>query len=257
VKGKNMTQLTLAEEFVNSGMGWNRQKQTASVNSRKNYRNHLQQFGLFLEKRGKSVEAVNDEDIDEYLADMKRRGYQLNTIAVKMAALSSYFKWLKHTGAITHCPTIKSQPHFPGIHKKVPDAVLSALFMKISGDGFKEVRDTAMIALIAFCGFKTEQVVALNLGDIDAENDRIKGMPMNGISGSITKYTLQRGSGEPKEPLFVNKHAKRITARSLRRHLSKYLEDLNISETYSTRDLQHTFRCKQEEAKTIKSEELC
>jgi len=245
-KGHEMTQLTLVEEFVSSGMGWNRKKQSVSVNSRKSYKNHLKQFEVFLEKCGKTVADVKDEDIQAYIDDMVQRGFQPNTVAVKIAALSSYFKWMKHKGAITHHPEIKSQPHYPGIHKKIPDDVLDALFSKINGDSFKEIRDTAMISLIAFGGFKTEQVVALNVSDVSWTDQTIKGEPMTGIADALNRYALKRQAASPDDPFFINKHQQRISARSLRRHLCKYLDALGLDETYSTRDLQHTYRCRQQ-----------
>lgn len=248
-----MTQTLLIEEFVTTGLGW-KQKNCSAKNSQKNYRNHLKQFEIFLAKREKTIHTVENEDIEQYIAELKRLGYQPNTIAVKVSSVSSYFKWMKHKGTITHIPFIKQQPHFFGVHKKVPDQALDAVFGSISGDSLKETRDTAMISLIAYLGLKTEAVVALNMEDIDLLQKTVKGKPAKSVHRQLQKYIWAREKNgiptDPDAPLFVNKHKNRISGRSLRRHLCKCFADVK-SPVYSTRDLQHTYKCKNPKPKGI------
>jgi len=178
------------------------------------------------------------------IAELKQLGYQLNTIAVKVSSVSSYFKWMKHKEIITHIPVIKQQPHYYGMHKKVPDQALDAVFSSINGETLKETRDTAMISLIAYLGFKTEAVVALNVGDIDL---LLKDKSAKSVHQQLQKYIWAREKNQlpadTNAPFFANKHKNRISGRSLRRHLCKYFGDTK-GNIYSTRDLQHTYECK-------------
>ncbi|MHA2279955.1 MAG: tyrosine-type recombinase/integrase [Promethearchaeota archaeon] len=242
------------EEFVTTGISW---KKPVAENSRKNYRNHLLQFERFLDNRGKNVTdgTVDEKDIADYIEHMQKQGFQPNTLAVKVAAVNSYFKWLEHKGSIVHRPKIKSMSHQTGQHQKIDDKVLEQVFEAVDTSGQSGARDVAMLSLIAFCGFKTEEVVALNISNIDLLNSRIKtakGMHFIGYANSVvdrlTHYQDLRNElkpdPNPEDPFFLNKYGQRISGRSLRRHLQRYLAAANVHK-FSTRDMQHTFKERQ------------
>ena len=230
------------EKFVKDGFGWT----IPSPNSSKNYLNHIRQFERFLSQRGKRADdgSVSTEDIQDYIDHMKSK-FRQNSVATKMAAVSSYFKWLKKEGVITHYPTIKSQPRIPIQHKIIPHFAMDKLTKLKEAKAPRKIRDAAMIALITRCGYRSESVVTINLGDVDCETRKIGWSPAPRAFPEIANYyNLRVAMGRElvtmESPFFLNKHNKRISSRSMRRHIQKIISDTTGMDHFTMRDLQYT-----------------
>lgn len=249
------------EEFVNTGFAWGGPK---SVHSQKSYRNHITQFEKFLESRGKTATdgTVNEGDIVEYIAHLKAK-YAPNTVAVKVASVKSYFKWLKKSGKLVHSPTIKSQKSVIPVKVHVDDSYIDAIMHSLNDNTAKSKRDLAMLSLIAHCGFKTEKVTAINNEDMDFDKKTIAGHCFQESFDHVAAYAALKTSGDvefkptPEElsstkpiqvPFFLNKHGRRISARSFRRHLGFYRAKVGAPK-FTTRDLRHTWLRKQVQKK--------
>lgn len=251
------------EQFVTTGFGWG----NAAPNSKKSYRRHVTQFEEFLQTHDKTAAdgSVNEEDIARYLDHLKSK-YAPNTVAVKIASVKSYFKWLKKIGKLTHIPTIRSQKTVIPERVHVEDGHIKSIMGLLHGDSSKSQRDRAMLSLIADCGFRTEEVVAINNEDIDFKEGTICGRNARQALSYLVDYartkisenlTWNAETVDPntvvKVPFFLNKHGQRISSRSFRRHLNHYREKLGLP-VFSTRDLRHTWFEKQKahsEAATI------
>lgn len=235
------------EQFVTTGFGWSKPAET----SQKNYRNHISQFERFLQSRNKTAKdgTVGDEDITDYIDALKSK-YQPNTVAVKVAAIKSYFKWLRKTGSLTHCPYIRSQKSVKPEHKELDDAAVMSIIQNLRGESINKKRDLAMFSLIIFCGFKTEQVVAVNVEDIDFEECSIKvDNEKKNVKAAIHELLFyadakekmratwtSQSTSDNKEPFFLNKNGHRITGRSLRRRIEDCMKG-----QYQMRDLRNTY----------------
>lgn len=238
------------ERFVEAGFGWPK----PSPNSQKCYRNHISQFEDFLKSRNKTAsdETVTDQDILDYIEQLKSK-YSPNTVATKVAAIKSYFKWLTKQGLI-HKPIIQSQKNVKSIHKELSNSDLETVIKHFAGDGLYTRRDSAMFSLVIYCGFKTGEVVTVNTEDIDFENAEItvkkQKCSFRAAFKEIKTYAddkLQKGfhwkpllidgfAKDEKEPFFLSKRHLRIGARSLRRRLMA-----SMSATHNMRDLRHTY----------------
>ena len=117
-------------------------------------------------------------------------------------------------------------------------------------------RDRAMLETLYSTGVRVSELVALNIGDVDAaagqlrvrgkgRKERITPISQTALA-SIHKYLEQRNA-DPRnsafdpEPLFVNKHGKRLSTRSVRRKLDKYLAMCGLDPSISPHTLRHTF----------------
>lgn len=234
------------EKFVTTGFG----RKNPAPNSQKNYRNHISQFEGFLKDRNKAASdgTVTDQDVSDYLEYLKAK-YQQNTVAVKIAAVKSYFKWLKKEGALTHYPEIRSQRGVKVDHKELKASDLDAIVKTITGTDLYKQRDLATFSLIVYCGFKTSEVVATNVEDVAFDTGIITigegSRPFRAAFAEMAAYKAGKfresswkapedGSDE-KEPFFLNKHSLRISTRSVRRRL------LGKSTQHTMRDLRHTY----------------
>lgn len=129
----------------------------------------LKYYRITIEKMkkslGKNVRAITTDDLRHYLAD-----YQRNSNASKMSIdnirrnLSSYFNWLEDENYILKSPVRR-------IHKiKTTTAVKEAYSddeMERLRDYCTEIRDLALVDMLASTGMRIGELVQLNIEDID------------------------------------------------------------------------------------------
>jgi integrase/recombinase XerC len=111
-------------------------------------------------------------------------------------------------------------------------------------------RDRAIIETIYAAGLRISETVALNIEDLDefSEVVRIEGKgkkerlcPLGSMAVEAIGHYLKMRRGVRSGPLFVNKHGSRISARSVRRKLDKYLLAAGIDPGVSPHTLRHSF----------------
>lgn len=110
------------------------------------------------------VENITTDDLRKYLADYKNRsGASKTTIDNIRRVLSSFFSWLEDEGYILKNPVRR-------IHKiktrKVVKEVLSDENFEILRDNCGNIRDLAMIELLASTGIRVGELVNLNIEDV-------------------------------------------------------------------------------------------
>jgi integrase/recombinase XerC len=116
-------------------------------------------------------------------------------------------------------------------------------------------RDRAILETLYSTGIRVSEVVGINRADVDIERQQIiirgKGrrervVPLGVHAlGSIGKYLTmiesERGPLAPTSPLFVNKHGTRLSSRSVRRKVAKYLEQAGLDPDISPHTIRHSF----------------
>jgi integrase/recombinase XerC len=104
-------------------------------------------------------------------------------------------------------------------------------------------------------GIRVSELVGINFGDIDETGQAIiirgKGrkeriVPLGSHAMSAIEHYLQiMGShnvtNATGEPVFINKHNTRLSTRSVRRNVSKYLEQVGLDPEISPHTLRHSF----------------
>src|SRR5580700_9937166 len=193
-----------------------------------NYGNDLQQFVTFLTPPGTEtpkLSQVNHHMIREYVAHLHDTGLEKSSIARKLAALRSFFKYCVREGRLNENPArLVATPKLP---KRVP-AVLSAEEMngflnqlspsgKVAGhgdrrktqrdksgaavkrlgispgipeDGLLLPRDRAILELLYAAGLRVSELTGLNLADMD-QRDQILRVRGKGNKERIVPYGAQ------------------------------------------------------------------
>ena len=115
-------------------------------------------------------------------------------------------------------------------------------------------RDKSMLECMYSTGIRVSELVGLNLEDMDfsgavirvrgkGRKERLAPMGQSAIA-SIQKYLALRGGmvkdALPTGPLFVNKHGQRLSTRSVRRKLDKYLIEAGLDPDISPHTLRHS-----------------
>jgi integrase/recombinase XerD len=136
------------------------------------YQGDLAQLLEYLGQQDKAAwEQVTEEDITNYLFHLRQREYATSTITRKMAALSSFFGFLKVQEIVADDPT--SNVSLPQARRASTGEVLSEqeveqLLAHIAQDETpRGLRDQVLLGLMAKVGFRPSQLMALDLDDVD------------------------------------------------------------------------------------------
>ena len=219
-------------------------------------------------------------DMRAFLAALRSAGYSKSTVARKLATLRSFYKSLIRRGKLDTSPvavvrTPKKDKRLPScLDEAQVEALLSApaeaaqAAAPDNGGGrpivvLLSMRDTAILETIYSAGLRISELVGLNDEDIEPIGGtlRVRGkgkieriVPLGSkAADAIEAYLDQRGrafSAAPGQaakaagqgrPLFVNKHGGRITARSVRRNLGKYIRHAALPADVTPHTHRHSF----------------
>ena len=200
--------------------------------------------------------AVRVPQVRAYLAVMRAAGLAKSTMARKLAAMRSFYKFLVRTGRLPASPV--SAVRTPRQDKRLPKCLdvqqIDALMNAPDADTFLGSRDRAMLETIYSAGLRVSEAVAIDIEDLDefASAVRIRGKGKKERLGSlgakareaIDHYLAKRSAAfgrARKGPLFVSKSGGRISARSVRRKLDKHLQQAGIALRVSPHSLRHSF----------------
>jgi len=195
--------------------------------------------------------SVGPLEVRAMLAVLRNSGLSKSTMARKLAAIRSFYRFLVKIGKLEASPV--SVVRTPRQDKRLPKCLdiqqVEALLAAPDITTLLGARDRAIIETIYAAGLRVSEAVALNIEDLDefSEVVRIEGKgkkerlcPLGSMAvEAIGHYLRMRRvrSG----PLFVNKHGSRISDRSVRRKLDKYLLAAGIDPGVSPHTLRHSF----------------
>ena len=190
-------------------------------------------FDASMEHVEKLLLNANAEDVRNYLQFMRENNYSRATMARKLATLRSFFKFLNKRGMTSNNPmlTIRTPKQEKRLPKFMTEEQISLLLHTPDDAELLGARDKAMLEAMYSTGMRVSELVGLNTEDLDftAGVIRVRGkgrkerMTPIGQSalGAIEKYIAMRKGAfpqqEPAMPLFINKHGRRLSTRSVRR----------------------------------------
>ena len=205
---------------------------------------------------GARLLAIEPMEIRAFLAMMRNSGYSKATVARKLASLRSLYKYLVRQGHLATSPV--SVIRTPRQDKRLPKCLdikqIEGLLSAPDATTLLGCRDRAILETIYSAGLRISELVALNVEDLDefGEALRIRGKgkkerlaPLGGCAiTALRDYIQMRADDAGRDPqgaLFVNRNGQRLTDRSIRRKLDKYLQAAGISTTVSPHVLRHSF----------------
>ncbi|TFG93492.1 MAG: tyrosine recombinase XerC [Syntrophobacterales bacterium] len=232
-----------------------------SYHTRRSYLSDLGQFRAFLLESG--VDKPCDVDqlvIRAFLASLYRGKTKKVTVSRKMASLRAFFKFLLREGVIRYNPAQMVQA--PKTEKYLPsflsiDEVFSLLKVKFEPD-VSGLRDRAIIEFLYSAGVRVSELTGLNVTDVDFSGGlaKVRGkgrkeriIPVGGPALSALRAYIdgraETGNNNTeaygKSPLFFNRSGSRLTPRSVRQIIDKYITLSGIGKKISPHALRHTF----------------
>ncbi len=202
---------------------------------------------------------VDANDARSYLTYLNERAYSKATIARKLATLRSFYKYLVKTNRCSANPLIAIRT--PKQEKKLPRFLeyeeVKRLLETPPTDSWLGARDRAILETLYSTGVRVSELVALNMDDIDflsevihirgkGKKERITPISSSALQ-AIQHYMeyrnkrAQNNSHFDSKVLFVNKHGHRLSTRSVRRKMDKYLKMAGLDPAISPHTLRHSF----------------
>jgi site-specific recombinase XerD len=133
-----------------------------------------EQILIFSSSVNKSLNAISIHDVDNYLALMGRHGWSRRSLRTLASALRSFFSYTQARGLSKDiAKAIQAPPLYAqeGLPLGPTWEQVQQLVASISGDTITELRDRAIVLLLATYGLRAGEVSAIQLDDIDWEGD--------------------------------------------------------------------------------------
>jgi integrase/recombinase XerC len=231
-----------------------------SPHTLRSYALDISQFLEFFQehREGASLKEVTYPDLRAFLAQALK-GRRKSTVARKLSALRTFFKYLQRQGAVEVnqaklAPTPKLDKHLP-IFLTVDEAF--HLLEQIEGDNFGAGRDRAILEVFYGGGLRLAELAGLNLADLDLRAGVLRvwgkgakerlaflGKP---AKEALKEYLPQRRAhleqtrATEQPALFVNKRGGRLSTRSVARLVEKWAQLAGLSQALTPHALRHSF----------------
>lgn len=135
--------------------------------------------------------------IQRYTAELVAAGREANTVRLRQASLRAFGRWLLDEGELADDPLIGLKA--PKIPVKVVEALtddqLRALLKACKGKSFRDRRDEALVRLMAECGLRASETIALAVADVEPiKNGIVVVRKGKGAKGRTAPYGPQTGA---------------------------------------------------------------
>jgi integrase/recombinase XerC len=234
-----------------------------SPNTLAAYRTDLLQLGTFLARSHRSFESADHETLRRFLAQQHALGYARATIARRVGAIHTFYRWAADAGRIEHDPSLLLGR--PKVANRLPTVLrvseAAALMEAPAPDETDDpvvvavrLRDEAILELLYGSGLRVSEVTTLTTAGLDLEGGRVhvvgKGskerrVPLSEDAVDALRTWLAEGrpvlATQPTEALFVNRKRKPMSPRDVRAMVDGYAGDLLPGRRVGPHTLRHSF----------------
>jgi len=230
-------------------------ERNVSPHTERSYLSDLDQLANFLGET--TLLAVDHQMLRQFIAHLMRRHVKKSSIARKLSAVRSFFKYLNREGILTSNParlvsTPRREKRLPSV-LTADDAqrLMESPGSKINKDTDGELRDRAVLETLYSTGIRAGELIGMNREDLDRNDNlvRIRGkgrkeriVPVGprallAIDAYLASLPLPSDTG----PVFLGPSGNRLTARTVQRILENHRKQLGLIQKASPHTLRHSF----------------
>jgi site-specific recombinase XerD len=196
-----------------------------------------------------SSSPVTPVDMREYFAAMRDR--KPATLARKLRALNSFFRWAQSAGLVKSNPV--SGVKAPREQRRAPKALSEQELHRLKRAVYRagKPRDIAMFELLSNAGLRVGELCALRVGDVylserkgkvtvrRGKGNKYREVPLNiETRKALAAYLSTRPGADPDDPLLVGQRGA-MTPSGVWRALQSYAREAGVA--VSPHVLRHTF----------------
>jgi integrase/recombinase XerC len=233
------------EKDIRAFVAFLKDERGASPDTIRAYRSDLRQFLAFASSRRPAGSApITSSGVDpmlvrDYLYWLDRRQEQKSSMARKLAALRTFYRYLNRGKSRRTNPA--AEVRTPKLPRRLPRVLTKddagALMEFPDGDGLAARRDRAILETLYSTGARVSELVGMNREDLDLREGlvRLRGkgrkeriVPIGDVAlEAIQDYHASLKSRASRltphaSPVFMNARGGRLTARSVGRFVGKY-----------------------------------
>lgn len=226
------------------------------------YHTDLRQFmGFYREHPEKNWLHADSLAIRSYLVHMSQCDYERSSIARKLAAVRSFFRFLQREGVFRDNPA--AEVRAPKQDRRLPCFLYPREIERLLAAPAPTTplgqRDRAILEILYAAGLRVSETTDLRLGDLDFEQNEVRIMgkgsvervvPLGRPACAALDLYLKNGRRELLagrncatyvDTVFLNYRGGKLSARSVRRLLAKYVRQLALADGISPHSIRHTF----------------
>jgi integrase/recombinase XerC len=244
------------QEVFNKYIAYLQAERNASPYTVRNYTDTLLEFFDFV--RGKGIESlreVNKQTLRSYLAHLMEQGRAKSSIARRLSAIRSFYRYLMREELVTVSPAATTAS--PRLDRRLPSflTVEEAKRLVESPDLSQPQgqRDRAMLEMLYASGLRISELVNMNVEQVNLATNEIRvwgkgakervvliGAPAaRALSTYISQGRPELLGGKKNNALFVNRYGGRLPARRVQKIMGKYAR--TIDKKVHPHMLRHTF----------------
>jgi integrase/recombinase XerC len=227
----------------------------------KSYHEDLQSFLDYLQDRVGPIPSPDQIDVAMlrgYVAYLHECQYARTTMARRLACLRSFFRFCCREGLAPANPAKALRT--PRVGRKLPHFLTNEQVVQLleapPANEPAGLRDRAILETLYSAGLRVAELVGLNLESWDRDADilRVLGKgrkeriaPVGRFATAALLRWLEVREPDPQakpaeqQALFLNKHGRRLTTRSIGRMLEKYLQQTGLDRITTPHTLRHSF----------------
>ena len=221
------------------------------------YSRDLGQFREFLAHAGAGGEGPSPDEVSHrmlrrYLGELSDRGIEKRSVARKLAAIRSFFRYLVRKGQIPANPALNLVT--PKLPRKLPvfidEGAVSRMMDLPDATTGEGLRDRAILELLYGTGIRVSELTGLDLPGVDRRGRTIKVrgkgskdriLPLGSAATKALDAWLAARKGAAGGPVFVNRTGGPLDRRAVYRIVHRYIGLVSEVERRSPHVLRHTF----------------
>ena len=233
-------------------------ERNASPYTVRNYTSDLMDFFGFL--RDREIISLNEVDrhvVRDFLSQLIEQGFVKGSIARKLSAIRSFYKYLLREEMISTNPVESTSS--PKLDRRLPSFLsieeINRLIETPDLSTPEGQRDRALLELLYASGLRVSELINLDMEQVNLNTNEIRvwgkgskervvlmGKPAASALNAYLNQGRPKFLGEKKSSaLFITRYGKRLIARRVQRILEKYANIAGIEKRVHPHMLRHTF----------------
>lgn len=253
------------KEYIDSFLNYLVAEKGFSKNTEEAYRNDLYQLLSFVKEESTkrsivpSWDTFGRQEMLSYMLNLKEKKYASTTLARKIAAAKSFFKFLTEEHKVQQNPTenIASLKVGRALPKPISVTQARRLLDEPAKNSTAEAkRDKAMLELLYASGMRVSELVSLNTSDVDISGGFVRCFGKGHKERMIPIYPRATQSVQiyikearphmlqhklDEKALFLNVRGERLTRQGLWQILKGYARAAGIEVEVTPHTLRHSF----------------
>ena len=223
-------------------------EKNASPHTLRSYRSDLVEFTHALHG---TVESADSRAIRAFLVSLHARGLDATSVARKLAAVRSFYRFLVRRGVVERNPARETRG--PRRTQKLVgflpiDEAIALVDARALG-GTARDRDVAIVELLYAAGLRVSELTGLDVDKVDRAEQTVRVLGKGrkerivpygaGAARALERYLAPRSAA--RGPLFVNARGGRLTDRSVRNVVRRAARAAGVVRRVTPHTLRHTF----------------